>query len=123
MICALFVERARSPVDNRPYPFQGGQTTVTRRDPHSARPAGDTQRGDGGGDDAGQPARCFEEPGGGRTDGGRRCVSQGRPDLAGVAVPAAYQPTVLIAGERGPMIIELSRAATKKPASEKRLRR
>jgi hypothetical protein len=55
--------------------------------------------------------------------GSRGCVSQGRPDLAGVAVPAAYQPTVLIAGERGPMIIELSRAATKKPAGEKRLRR
>jgi hypothetical protein len=41
----------------------------------------------------------------------------------GVAVPAAYQPTVLIAGEREPMLIELSRAATKKPAGEKRLRR
>jgi hypothetical protein len=30
---------------------------------------------------------------------------------------------VLIAGEREPMLIELSRAATKKPAGEKRLRR
>src|SRR5258708_3851935 len=37
MICALFVERARSPVDSRSYPFQGGQTTVTRRDLHGAR--------------------------------------------------------------------------------------
>ncbi len=56
MICALFGERARSPVDTRPYPFQDGQTTVACHDPHGACRAGDMHWGDGGGDNAGQPA-------------------------------------------------------------------
>jgi len=43
---------------------------------------------------------------------GTAVVSQGdRPDLAGGALLAVHQPTVLIIAERGPVIIELNRTA------------
>jgi hypothetical protein len=64
---------------------------------------------------------ALQDPEAAGPTGSRGCVSQGRPGLAGVAFPAVYQPTALIAGERGPVIIEPSRAATNKPAGEKRL--
>lgn len=45
----------------------------------------------------------------------------GRPDLAGVALWAVHQPTLLIVGGRDPVVVELNRAAIEKLAGEKRL--
>jgi putative phosphoribosyl transferase len=45
----------------------------------------------------------------------------GRPDLAGDALSAVHQPTLLIVGGRDPIVIETNRAAMEKLAGEKRL--
>jgi pimeloyl-ACP methyl ester carboxylesterase len=45
----------------------------------------------------------------------------GRPDLAGDALSAVHQPTLLIVGGRDRVVIELNRAAVNKLAGEKRL--
>jgi putative phosphoribosyl transferase len=52
----------------------------------------------------------------------RAVVSRGgRPDLAGDALSAVHQPTLLIVGGRDPVVIELNRAAMERLAGEKRL--
>jgi dienelactone hydrolase len=45
----------------------------------------------------------------------------GRPDLADAHLPAVHQPTLLIVGERDPVVIELNRQAMRKLAGETRL--
>ena len=45
----------------------------------------------------------------------------GRPDLADAHLHEVHQPTLLIVGERDPVVIELNRQAMKKLAGEKRL--
>ena len=45
----------------------------------------------------------------------------GRPDLAGESLRLVHQPTLLIVGERDPLVIELNRAAMKKLSGEKHL--
>ena len=54
---------------------------------------------------------ALRNPGATGLMGDRGRVSRGRPGLAGGALLAVHQPTVLIVGERGPMIIEFNRAA------------
>lgn len=52
----------------------------------------------------------------------RAVVSRGgRPDLAGEFLRLVRQPTLLIVGERDPVVIELNRAAMQKLAGETRL--
>ncbi|AEA25658.1 dienelactone hydrolase [Pseudonocardia dioxanivorans CB1190] len=45
----------------------------------------------------------------------------GRPDLAGAHLPVVRQPTLLIVGERDPVVVELNRRAARKLAGEARL--
>lgn len=45
----------------------------------------------------------------------------GRPDLAAVHLPRVHQPTLLIVGERDPVVIELNRQAMEKLGGETRL--
>jgi putative phosphoribosyl transferase len=45
----------------------------------------------------------------------------GRPDLAEAHLPAVRQPTLLIVGERDPVVVELNRRAARKLAGETRL--
>jgi dienelactone hydrolase len=45
----------------------------------------------------------------------------GRPDLAEAALSRVHQPTLLIVGERDPLVIELNRAAMRQLAGEARL--
>jgi len=45
----------------------------------------------------------------------------GRPDLADVHLPAVRQPTLLIVGERDPLVIELNRRAARKLAGRTHL--
>jgi putative phosphoribosyl transferase len=48
----------------------------------------------------------------GRPEKVRAVVSRGgRPDLAGVALAQVHQPTLLLVGERDPVVIELNRRA------------
>jgi putative phosphoribosyl transferase len=52
----------------------------------------------------------------------RTVVSRGgRPDLAGEFLPRVRQPTLLIVGERDPVVIELNREAMEKLGGEVRL--
>jgi putative phosphoribosyl transferase len=52
----------------------------------------------------------------------RAVVSRGgRPDLADAHLPAVRQPTLLIVGERDPVVVELNRRAARKLAGEPRL--
>ncbi|HZA76343.1 MAG TPA: dienelactone hydrolase family protein [Acidimicrobiales bacterium] len=45
----------------------------------------------------------------------------GRPDLAGPALRAVHQPTLLIVGERDPVVLDLNRRAMQEVAGETRL--
>jgi putative phosphoribosyl transferase len=45
----------------------------------------------------------------------------GRPDLAAARLPAVYQPTLLIVGERDPLVIDLNRQAARKLGGPTRL--
>jgi pimeloyl-ACP methyl ester carboxylesterase len=45
----------------------------------------------------------------------------GRPDLADAHLPAVHPPTLLIVGERDPVVIELNHQAMRKLAGETRL--
>jgi len=52
----------------------------------------------------------------------RAVVSRGgRPDLADAHLPAVRQPTLLIVGERDPVVVELNRRAARTLAGETRL--
>jgi putative phosphoribosyl transferase len=45
----------------------------------------------------------------------------GRPDLAGAALRAVHQPTLLIVGQRDPVVLDLNRRAMRELAGEVRL--
>jgi putative phosphoribosyl transferase len=45
----------------------------------------------------------------------------GRPDLAGPALRSVHQPTLLVVGERDPVVLDLNRRATQELAGETRL--
>lgn len=45
----------------------------------------------------------------------------GRPDLAGPALRSVHQPTLLIVGERDPVVLDLNRRAMRELAGESRL--
>jgi putative phosphoribosyl transferase len=45
----------------------------------------------------------------------------GRPDLAGAHLPEVHQPTLLIVGERDPVVVELNRKAMQQLGGETRL--
>jgi hypothetical protein len=100
MICALFGQRARSPVDTRPCPFQGGQPRVACHDPHGACRAGGMHWGDGGGDNAGQPARARADDhrvqSGCHGNARRRETPGGRP---WGGAPARRGPALVVHGE------------------------
>jgi putative phosphoribosyl transferase len=54
-----------------------------------------------------------------RPDSVRAIVSRGgRPDLAGPALGSVHQPTLLIAGERDPVVLDLNRRAIHELAGE-----
>jgi putative phosphoribosyl transferase len=56
---------------------------------------------------------------GARPDSVRAIVSRGgRPDLAGPALGSVHQPTLLIAGERDPVVLDLNRRAIHELAGE-----
>lgn len=57
-----------------------------------------------------------------RPDPVKAVVSRGgRPDLAGDALPSVRQPTLLIVGQRDPLVIQLNQHAMELLAGEKRL--
>lgn len=57
-----------------------------------------------------------------RPDSVSAIVSRGgRPDLAGPALGSVHQPTLLIAGERDPVVLDLNRRAIRRLAGEARL--